>query len=124
MKKQIITTKRPPRFHYSQGVKTGQFIFTAQVGNEDPESRKEIIGIEDQTRQTLENIKAILQSAGSSLSDVISTTVYLPNMEDFLQMNEVWKEYFPNDPPTRATVSAGLVSQKMLVEVQAIAVCP
>jgi 2-iminobutanoate/2-iminopropanoate deaminase len=45
-------------------------------------------------------------------------------MEDFLQMNEVWKEYFPNDPPTRATVSAGLVSQKMLVEVQAIAVCP
>jgi len=123
MAKQAIITPHPPKFHYSAGIKTEQFIFVAGiVGHENPDTREEIKGIEAQTRQCLENIKEVLETADSSLSDVVSTTVYLPDMNDFLKMNEVYKGYFPKDPPARATVSAGLVSPKMLVEIQCIAV--
>ncbi len=123
MAKQVITTRHPPKFHYSAGIKTEQFIFVAGViGHENPDTREEIKGIEAQTRQCLENITEILESAGSSLRDVVSTTVYLPNMDDFLKMNEAYKTYFPEDPPARATVSADLVLPNMLVEIQCIAI--
>ena len=124
MIKQAIITPHPPKFHYSAGIKTEQFIFLAGiVGHENPDTGEEVKGIEAQTRQCLENIKEVLETAGSSLSDVVSTTVYLPDMNDFPKMNEAYKAYFPKDPPARATVSAGLVSSKMLVEIQCIAVC-
>ncbi len=123
MAKQVIVTPHPPKFHYSAGIKTEQFIFLAGiVGHENPDTGEEVKGIEAQTRQCLENIKEVLETAGSSLSNVVSTTVYLPDMDTFLKMNEVYKTYFPKDPPARATVSAGLVSSKMLVEIQCIAV--
>jgi len=123
MAKQVIVTPHPPKFHYSAGIKTEQFIFLAGiVGYENPDTGEEVKGIEAQTRQCLENIKEVLETAGSSLSDVVSTTVYLPDMDNFPKMNEVYKAYFPKDPPARATVSAGLVSSKMLVEIQCIAV--
>jgi len=123
MAKQVVITPHPPKFHYSAGIKTEQFIFLAGiVGHENPDTGEEVKGIEAQTRQCLENIKEVLETAGSSLSDVVSTTVYLPDMNDFPKMNEAYKAYFPKDPPARATVSAGLVSSKMLVEIQCIAV--
>ncbi len=122
MAKQVITTPHPPKFHYSAGIKAEPFIFVAGiVGHENPDTGEEIKGIESQTRQCLENIKEVLETAGSSLSDVVSTTVYLPDMDNFLKMNEVYKAYFPKDPPARATVSADLVSPSMLVEIQCIA---
>ena len=125
MAKQVVITPHPAKFYYSQGIKTEQFIFLAGiVGHENPDTGEEVKGIEAQTRQCLENIKEVLETAGSSLSDVVSTTVYLPDMNDFPKMNEAYKAYFPKDPPARATVSAGLVSSKMLVEIQCIAVCP
>ena len=125
MAKQVIVTPHPPKFHYSAGIKTEQFIFLAGiVGHENPDTGEEVKGIEAQTRQCLENIKEVLETGGSSLSDVVSTTVYIPNRDDFLKMNEVYKTYFPKDPPARATIIAGLVSPSMLVEIQCIAIRP
>jgi len=123
MAKEVIVTPHPPASHYSAGIKTEQFIFVAgTVGHVNPNTGEEIKGIEGQTQQCLENIKEVLENAGSSLSHVVSTTVYLPNKDDFSKMNETYKTYFPKDPPVRATVFAGLVSPSMLVEIQCIAV--
>jgi len=125
MVKQAVITPHPPKFHYSAGIKTEQFVFLAGiVGHENPDTGEEIKGIEAQTRQCLENIKEVLESAGSSLSDVVTTTVYILNQDDFLKMDETYKTYFPQDPPARATIIAGLVSPRMLVEIQCIAARP
>ena len=125
MTKEAIITPHPPKFHYSAGIKIEQFIFVAGiVGHENPDTGEEIKGVEAQTRQCLENIKEILECGGASLRDIVTTTVYLPDMDDFLKMNEVYKTYFPEAPPSRATVSSKLVSPKMLVEIQCIAVRP
>ena len=122
MTKQAIITPHPPKFHFSAGIRTEQFIFVAgTVGHENPDTGEELEGIEAQTRQCIENVREVLESAGSSLDDVVTTTVFLPNRDDFLKMNEVYKTYFPQDPPARATIIAGLVSPKMLVEIQCIA---
>lgn len=122
MAKQAIITPHPPKFHFSAGIKTEQFIFVAgTVGHENPDTGEELEGIEAQTRQCIENVREVLESAGASLDDVVTTTVFLPNRDDFLKMNEVYKTYFPKDPPARATIMAGLVSPKMLVEIQCIA---
>ncbi len=122
MTKEAIITPHPPKFHFSAGIKTEQFIFVAgTVGHENPDTGEELEGIEAQTRQCIENVREVLESAGASLDDVVTTTVFLPNRDDFLKMNEVYKTYFPKDPPARATIMAGLVSPKMLVEIQCIA---
>jgi 2-iminobutanoate/2-iminopropanoate deaminase len=124
MTKQAIITPHPPKYHFSTGIKTEQFIFIAGlVGHENPDTGEEIKGVEAQTKQCLENIKEVLECAGSSLNDVVNTTVYLVNRDDFLKMNAVYKTFFPKDPPARATIIvSGLVSPKMLVEIQCIAV--
>ena len=124
MVKEVINTGRPPTgFPFSPGIKTEQFIFlSGQVGNKNPDTGEEVRGIEAQTRQCLEIIKETLEAAGASLSDVVSATVYLPNMNDFPKMNEAYREYFPKDPPARATVCASLISPSILVEIQCIAV--
>ena len=121
MAKEVINVPSP-KFHYSQAIKTEAFIFVAgTVGNENPDTGEDVHGIEAQTHQCLQNVKRSLESAGSSLADVVYTTVYIPNRDDFPKMNEVYKGYFPEDPPARATIVAGLVSPKMLVEIQCIA---
>ena len=122
MAKQVIVTPHPPKFHYSAGIKTEQFIFLAGiVGHENPDTGEEIKGMEAQTRQCFETIKEVLEAAGSSLNDVVTATVYLKNPDDFLKMNEVSKDYFLKDPPARATILAGLLGPNMLVEIQCIA---
>ena len=121
-KREVITISQPPKFHYSMGIKTEQFVFVAGVDADvDPRTGEAIIGIEAQTRHCLETIKEILEAGGSSLENVVSTTVYLPHAEDFLKMNEVYKSYFPKAPPARATIPSGLLRPSMLVEIQCIA---
>ena len=122
MAKQVIITPHPTKSHLSQGIKTEQFIFVAgMTGYKHPDTGEAVEGIEAQTRWCLENIKETLEAGGSSLNDVVSATVYLKNVDDFLKMNEIYKAYFPKDPPARATVIAGLVQPSMLVEIQCIA---
>jgi len=123
MKREVIATKKAPGAvgPYSQAIQVGDFVFTAGQLPLDPATGKLIEGgIEEQTRQVLRNIAAVLEAAGSSLDRVVKTTVFLGNMGDFRAMNEVYSEFFPDEPPARSTVEVGL-ALGALVEIDAIA---
>jgi len=77
-----------------------------------------------QTERVLENLRGILEAAGSGLFQIVKTTVYLKNMEDFPAMNEVYAKYFPVDPPARATVEVSRLPKDVLVEIECIAHMP
>ena len=125
MAKQVIMGPTAlPGVPYSPGMKAGDYIFVSgQIGHVDREGNK-VEGVEAQTRQTLENMKRVLEAAGASLSDVVKVTVFLVNVENFAKMNEVYRSYFSEDYPARATVIAGLVRPEMLVEIECIAYRP
>jgi len=125
MKREIIETDKAPRLPlpFSQGVRLGNLVFISGQGPIDPVTLEVKGDIEAQTERMLENIKAILEAAGTDLGNVVSTTVYLTDLKNFEGMNEVYRKYFPRDPPPRATVQAGLL-RGMLVEMQCIAAIP
>jgi len=123
MKEVIKTDKAPAAVGpYSQGYKAGDFIFVAGQGPLDPQTGK-VQGdtVEEQTRLTLENIKAILEAGGASMRDVVKVTVILTELANFRPMNEVYKTFFPEPFPARITYGAGLALPGMLVEIDAIA---
>jgi len=124
MTKEFIRTPNAPQplGPYSQGIRAGNFLFVAGQGPIDPKTGK-IAGadIETQTNRTLQNIQAILEASGFSLRDVVKVSIFLKNSSDFQKMNEAYKTYFPENPPTRTTVEAGFVAPGMLVEIDAIA---
>jgi 2-iminobutanoate/2-iminopropanoate deaminase len=124
MGKEVITVPaipNAPKLPFSPAIKAGDYIFVSgQVGFIDANG-KEVKGIQAQTRQCLENIKQVLKSAGSSLNDVVKTTVFLNNAEHFAQMNEVYQSYFPKDFPARSTVVTSPVMPNMLIEIECIA---
>jgi len=125
MAKTIITTNKAPAAvgPYSQGVRAGELIFTAGQAGLDPTTGRLVEGgIEAQTRQTLENLSSILQAAGSSLSQVVKTTVFLKDITDFQAMNRVYAEFFGDDPPARSTVQVAALPLGALVEIEAVAV--
>ena len=104
---QVIKTDKagPPVGPYSQGIKAGGFVFVAGEKGMDPVT-KQIVpgGIEPETRRTLENIKVILEAAGSSMDLVVSTFVFMTDLSQFSKMNEIYAEYFKRNPPGRTTV--------------------
>jgi 2-iminobutanoate/2-iminopropanoate deaminase len=123
-KKVVIKTDRAPRAigPYSIGIKTEQFLFTAGAAGVIPETGNIIEGgIEAETRQTLINIKNILEEAGSSLDLVVKTTVFLRDMAEFARMNSVYAEFFPQNPPARTTVQAAALPKNAAIEIDAIA---
>ena len=117
-----LTFQPRPSYPYSPGAEAAGWIFTAgQVGWN---AAGNLVGIGDvaaQTRQTLSNVKSVIEEAGATLDDVLKCTVYLADIRHFDQMNKVFAEFFPNDPPARTTVCARLAEAEMLVEVEAIA---
>jgi len=122
--KKIIKTEKAPKAigPYSQAVVENKFLFTAgQIGIL-PETG-EIVqgGIKDQTKQVLENLTAVLHAGGADLQNVVKTTVYLTKAEDFPPMNEVYAEYFKNEPPARTTVFIAGLPKGALIEIEAIA---
>jgi 2-iminobutanoate/2-iminopropanoate deaminase len=119
----IKTDKAPsPVGCYSQAVRAGNFLFLAGQVPLDPRTKKLVEGgIEAQTRQALENVKAIVETAGSSLEKVVKVTVFLKDIKDFKKMNDVYCTYFVKDPPARTTVQAQLALQELLIEIDAIA---
>jgi len=126
MAKQVIMVPTAlPGVPYSPGMKAGDYIFVSgQIGHVDREGNK-VEGVEAQTRQTLENMKRVLEAAGASLSDVVKTTVFLVKADDFAKMNEVYKSYFTKDYPARSTVIiAALVRPEILVEIECVAYRP
>lgn len=124
MDKEVVTVPNRPKTPYSPGIKAGDYIFVSgQVGLVDDKGR-ELKGIEAQARQCLENVKQVLEVAGSSLSDVVKVTVFLVKADDFAKMNEVYQSYFTKDLPARSTVIAGLARPAMEVEIECIAYHP
>lgn len=124
MDKIVIQTDKAvkPGGPYSQGIKVGDTFYVAGFVGISPETGKVVEGgIKEQATQVMENIKAVLEAGGSSMSDVVKTTVFLTRMEDFSGMNEVYKAYFPNDPPVRTTVGIKLPLPELLIEIDVIA---
>ena len=126
MPKTIISTKNAPAAigPYSQGVSVkGGFIYTAGQIALVP-STGEIVagGIKEQTRQVLENLKAILEAGGSNLATVVKTTVFLKDMNEFAAMNEVYGQYFKDNPPARSTVEVARLPKDVRVEIEAVAI--
>jgi 2-iminobutanoate/2-iminopropanoate deaminase len=122
--KEVIKTEKAPKAigPYSVGVKVGQFVFTAGQAGVVPETGSIVDGgIENETRQTLVNIKNILEEAGSSLSLVVKTTVFLRDITEFTRMNAVYAEFFADNPPARTTVQAAALPKNAAVEIEAIA---
>lgn len=111
---------------YSVAAGAGGFIYTAGQIPVDP-GTGEIVpgGIEEQTRQVLTNLEAVLHSAGSCLDNALKTTVYLSDMQNFGAMNKVYGEFFLENPPARTTVAVAGLPKNALVEIDVIAaVCP
>ena len=125
MSRQVISTKKAvrPLGAYSQAIVTGNLVFVAGQAGLDPKTIKAPKGIKAQTRQTLENIKAVLEAAGTSLENVVRVGVFLRDIDDFDAYNEAYLEYFPKDQPARITVQGKLFG-KLLIEAEAIAVIP
>ena len=126
MEKTIVATPKAPGAigPYSQGIATPQgFVFTAGQIPIDP-STGELAGgdIKAQTRQVMENLKAILETGGSDLASVVRTTVYLKDMGDFGGMNEVFAEYFRVSPPARSTVEVARLPRDVRLEIDAIGI--
>jgi len=106
---------------YSQAIRAGDFVFVAgQVGFRPEDSSLVGSTVEEQTEQTIANLRAILEAAGSSLDRIVKTTVYLATLDDFQGMNEVYRRHVGETSPARATVAAGLPTG-VLVEIEAIA---
>ncbi len=128
MQKDTVYTKNAPEpiGPYSQGIYISwdmqQMLYTSGQVAIDPKTGNFISGgIKEQTRQVLENIKALLTEAKSDLSKVIKTTVFLKNMDDFAAMNEVYAEYFGESKPARSTVEVSRLPKEALVEIEVIA---
>ena len=112
-----------PLAPYSPGIKVGMFVFTAGQVALDPETGKLVEGdVQAETRQTLENLKKILLAAGSSLEQVVKTTVFLADVNDYGAVNEVYGEYFTDKPPARSAVQVAALPIGAAVEIEAVAV--
>jgi 2-iminobutanoate/2-iminopropanoate deaminase len=124
MAKEIIATKEAPAAigPYSQAVRVGNLLFTAGQIPLDPATQQIVQGpIAVQARRSLDNLKAIVEAAGSSLDRVVKTTVFLKDMNDFAAMNEVYATYFTSNPPARSAVEVARLPRNVLVEIEMIA---
>jgi reactive intermediate/imine deaminase len=111
-----------PAYPYAPGAAGGGLVFTAGQVAWGPDGKLVAIGdVRGQTRQTLDNVLAVLAEAGATPADVVKCTVYLADIRHFEVMNEEFARVFPEDPPARTTVEARLAEPEMLVEVEAIA---
>ena len=120
MRRTVMADSGPaPVGPYSHAVVANGFVFVSGQGPVDPETGDMPDGFADQVRQTLENLRTILEAAGSSLDDVVKVNAYVTDLTRFAEFNEVYKEFFRNDPPARTTVATALLG--ILVEVDCIA---
>ena len=123
--KEIVATERAPRAigPYSQAMRSGNFLFASGQIPIDPATGEFVAGgITEQTEQVMRNVSAILEAAGAGLEQVVKTTVFLADMDDFTAMNEVYGRFFGEDPPARATVQAARLPRDARVEIEAIAI--
>ena len=126
MIKRIIQTEQAPVAigPYSQAIRIGDFLYTSGQIALDPESGIFLSGeIEEETEQTLKNISAILQAGGVNFENVIKTTVYMSDLNDFTRMNQIYEKYFSTNKPARACVQVAALPKGAKLEIDAIAIC-
>jgi len=122
--KKIVSTEKAPKAigPYSQAIRTDNLVFTAGQVGLDPNTMELVGGgIEPQTRQVLTNLKHVLETADSGLNFVIKTTVFLRDMRDFANMNLIYAEFFPENPPARSTVQVAGLPKGALIEIDCVA---
>jgi len=124
MNKKIISTEKAPAAigPYNQGILANGVLYTSGQLPINPVTGQVPSTIEAQTIQVLDNLKAIIEAAGSSLENVVKCTVYLQNFSDFDAMNKIYSTYFPTNPPARATVEVSKMAKNALVEIDAVAI--
>ncbi len=122
MKEIIKTDKAPqPVGPYSQAVKVGNFLFLSGQIPYTSEGKLAVDTIQEQTRQVLENLKAVLEAADADMNNVVKVTVYLEDMNDFGEMNKIYAEYFKEKPPARAAVEVARLPKDAKIEIELIA---
>ena len=126
MRKAINTTKAPAAIGpYSQAIQVGNLVYTSGQIPIDPATGQFVEGgIKNQTRQSLLNVKAILEEVGLTMGDVVKTTVFMADMNDFADMNAVYAEFFAEPYPARSAVAVKTLPKGALVEIEVIAMLP
>ncbi|KGE19563.1 RidA family protein [Paenibacillus wynnii] len=121
-KKQIATTNAPGAIGpYSQAIAAGNWVYTSGQLGMNPETGDLAEGVQEQARQALNNVKAILEEAGASLEHVVKTTVFLKDMNDFAAVNEIYSTFFTEPYPARSAVEVARLPKDGLVEIEAVA---
>jgi 2-iminobutanoate/2-iminopropanoate deaminase len=127
MNKKVVFTEKAPKAigPYSQAIYIGNLIYTAGQVALDPATMDLVSGgIEEQTRQVLANLANVLEAAGTNMSRVVKTTVFLKDMNDFAKMNTIYAEVFNENPPARTTVAVAGLPKGALVEIECVALVP
>ena len=124
MKKKVITTKNAPGAigPYSQGMIVGNLVYTSGQLPIDSATGVMPEGIEEQTRQSLENVKSILEAGGSSMKDAVKLLIFIKEMNDFAKVNEVYGTFFSSDYPARSCVEVARLPKDALIEIEAIGI--
>jgi 2-iminobutanoate/2-iminopropanoate deaminase len=124
MRKQIIESLEAPKAigPYSHAVRLGDLVFSSGMIGIDPKSSELVRGgVRVETRQVMENLAAVLRTAGASFAEVVRVTIYLTDIGDFAEVNEVYGSYFTTEPPARSTVQVAALPRGAAVEIDAIA---
>jgi 2-iminobutanoate/2-iminopropanoate deaminase len=124
MRKKVIQTEKAPRAigPYSQAIQAGSFLFLSGQIPIDPKTGELVKGdIRQQAKQVLENINGVLESEKLGMEDVVKVTVFLKDIRDFNQVNEVYATYFPSSPPARSTVEVAKLPRDAEIEIEAVA---
>ena len=114
----------PPVGPYSPGIKIGNWLFTSGQGPFDPATKSIPENFEKQVRLTLMNMKGIIEAAGGSMDNIVKTTVFLKDMDNFTKMNQIYKEFFSTKPPARSCIEVARLPLDIQIEIEAIAYLP
>lgn len=120
----IVAPQKAPKAvgPYSQGIATDDFVFTSGQLPLNPDTNTIPQGIEAQTKQSLDNVKAVLEAGGSSLDKAVKVTIFVKDLNDFNKVNEIYATYFTKNPPARSCVQVARIPRDALVEIEAIGV--
>ena len=120
----VVAPKKAPKAvgPYSQGIVAGNFVFTSGQLPLNPDTNTMPDGIEAQAKQSLDNLKAVLEAGGSSLGKTVKVTIFLKDLNDFGKVNEIYGTYFKKNPPARSCVQVARIPRDALIEIEAVGV--